>query len=133
VYVEEEPRLKANAWRETDSLVSTDERAKRLIVAKNFKSQIQERIKKIDDNVAEAAAVINGGLPALRVVVAVEVCASILALRQRSMSILVSREPAPARSSLDSGNRCVTEDNFCRFIGPIVARLQKDFFCVDCA
>jgi len=77
--------------------------------------------------VAEGAAVIDGGLPALRAVVAGEVCAAILALRQQSMPIFLSTEPAPSGSSLDSGNRCVTEDNFCRFIGHIVARLQKDF------
>jgi basic amino acid/polyamine antiporter, APA family len=35
------------------------------------------------------------------------------------------------RSSFDSANRCITEDNLCRFIGHTSASLQKDFLGVD--
>ena len=94
---------------------------------------IQERVKHIGDNVAEGAAVIDGGLPALPAIVAGKLCAAVLAVRQQSIRIFVSTEPAPARDALDSGNRCVTEDNFCRFIGHTTARLQKVFIGVDCA
>jgi hypothetical protein len=130
VYVEEQARWKANARRETDSLVSTDERGRRPIAAKNFESEFRNE-SRTSAITWPKERVIDGRLPALRAVVAGEVCAAILALRQRSMSIFVSTELAPVRSSLDNCNRCVTEDNFCRFIGPSVARLQKDFLCVD--
>jgi hypothetical protein len=64
---------------------------------------------------------------------ALQLRTAVLALRQHSAPIFASTEPAPAGSSLDGGNHCVTEDNLCRFIGHTTARLQKDFLCVDCA
>jgi len=47
------------------------------------------------------------------------------------VSIFASTEPPPARGSLDSRDRCVTEENFCRFIGHTAASLQKQLFGVD--
>jgi len=60
-------------------------------------------------------------------------CSAILAVRQQSMTIFASTKLSPAWDSLDRGNCCISEDNFCRFIGHIVARLQKDSLYVDCA
>ena len=53
--------------------------------------------------------------------------AAILAVRQQSMTIFASTKPAPTGSSLDSGDGCVTEDNFCRFIGHIRGEVTKRF------
>jgi hypothetical protein len=42
---------------------------------------------------------------------------AVFALRQHSARIFASTKPAPTGSSLDSGNGCVAENNFRRFIG----------------
>src|SRR6266478_2253527 len=76
---------------------------------------------------AEGTAVIDRGLPALRAVMADELCTAILAMRQSSALIFASTEPPPARGSLDSRDRCVTEENFCRFIGHIRGEVTKRF------
>src|SRR5437899_12460793 len=76
---------------------------------------------------AEGTAVIDRGLPALRAVMADELCTAILAVRQHSMRIFASTEPPPARGSLDSRDRCVTEENFCRFIGHNGGEVTKRF------
>jgi len=52
-------------------------------------------------------------------------------VRQHSVPIFASTKPAPAGSSLDGRNRCVTEDNLCRFIGHTSASLQKASLDVD--
>ncbi len=97
------------------------------IVVKNFESQFRNSVQHIGDDMAEGAAIIDGGLPALCAVMAGELCAAILAVRQSSRSIFASTEPAPAGSSLDGGNRCVAEDNLCRFIGHISSEITKRF------
>ena len=80
---------------------------------------------------AEGTAVIDGVLPALSAIMSNKRCAEVLAVRQHSMPIFASTEPAPAGSSLDSGNRCVAEDKFCRLIGHTSASLQKAALDVD--
>src|SRR5882724_3899924 len=76
---------------------------------------------------AEGTAVIDRGLPALRAVMTDELCTAILAVRQHSMRIFASTEPAPSGSSLDRGNCCISEDNFCRFIGHNGGEVTKRF------
>src|SRR5206468_3157669 len=98
-----------------------------------FRVPIQEGLEYIPNDMPEGATVIDRGLPALDAVMAGERCAAVLAVRERSMPIFASTEPAPSGGSLDRRNRRVTEDNLCRFIGHTIARLQKDFLCVDCA
>jgi hypothetical protein len=39
--------------------------------------------------------------------------------------IFPSTKPSPAGSSLDGGNRCVAENNFCQLIGHMTTSLQK--------
>jgi hypothetical protein len=56
---------------------------------------------------------------------------AILTVRQRGTCIFRPAKPAPAPSSLDGGNRCVTEKNFCRLISHMGAILQKHFGGVD--
>ena len=80
---------------------------------------------------AEGAAVIDRSLAALGTPVSLQLRAAILAMRQSSRLIFASTEPPPARGSLDSHDRCVTEENFCRFIGHTAASLQKQLFGVD--
>src|SRR6266516_1047036 len=95
--------------------------------AQNFRVPVYELIENIENDMTEGTAVIDRGLPALRAVMADELCTAILAVRQHSMRIFGSTEPAPARRSLDRGNRCVAEDNFCRFIGHISDEVTKGF------
>lgn len=54
-----------------------------------------------------------------------ERCAAILAMRQVSMLMFLSTGRTPARSSFDRGNRRVTQDNFCRFVGHFVEEITK--------
>jgi hypothetical protein len=59
---------------------------------------------------------------------ALQFCATILAVCQRFILIFPSTKPSPAGSSaLNSGNRCVAENNFCQLIGHMTASLQKHF------
>ena len=101
--------------------------------AQNFRVPVYELIENIENDMTEGTAVIDRGLPTLRAVMAGERNAAILAVRQQSMTIFASTKLSPAWDSLDSRNRCVPEDNLCRFIGHTTARLQKDFLCVDCS
>jgi hypothetical protein len=63
--------------------------------------------------------------------VSLQLRAAILAMRQSPRPIFASTEPPPAWGSLDSRDRGVTEENFCRFIGHTAASLQKQLFGVD--
>src|SRR5882724_652622 len=96
-----------------------------------FPIPIQKFIENINKHVPTGTAIVDGRLPALGAVRSTQRGIAIFAMRQRSMPIFASTEPAPTRSSLDSGNRCITEDNLCRFIGHTSASLQKDFLGVD--
>jgi hypothetical protein len=58
---------------------------------------------------------------------ALQFCATILAVRQWFILIFLSAKPSPARSSLDGGNCCVAENNFRELIGHMTASLQKHF------
>src|SRR5439155_8482148 len=81
----------------------------------------------IGDNVPERPAIVDCRLSAVRTPMALQFCATILAVRQRFILIFPSTKPSPAGSSLDGGNCCVAENNFCQLIGHMTASLQKHF------
>jgi len=99
--------------------------------AQNFRVPVYELIENIENDMTEGTAVIDRGLPALRAVMPLELRTAVLTVRQYSVPIFTSTKPASAGSSLDGGNRCVAEDNLCRFIGHTSASLQKASLDVD--
>jgi hypothetical protein len=92
----------------------------------------QKFIEKVGDTVPEQAAIIDRRLAAPRTPMPLQFCAAILAVRQRWTYLFRPTKQSRARSPFDCANRRVAKENFCGFIRHTVARLQKDFRCVDC-
>src|SRR5438105_1532540 len=65
-----------------------------------FGIPIQERVEHVDDDVAERAVIIDGGLPANRAIVSVQLRAAVFAMRGRGRSLL--RLLAPTETPLAS-------------------------------
>src|SRR5215472_3328603 len=79
----------------------------------------------------ERTAIFDCRLSAVRAPMALQFSAAILAVRQRFILVFLSTKPSPTGSSLDGGNRCVAENNFCRLISHMFASLPKHFLGVD--
>ena len=86
-----------------------------------FGIPIQERVEHVDDDVAERAVIIDGGLPANRAIVSVQLRAAVFAVswgRCLFLRLLAPTEApfAAAAIFVERGSDCVADDRVVYFI-----------------
>src|SRR5882724_12848811 len=91
---------------------------------KELRVPIKKGIENIDDDVAEGAAIIDGGLSALRAPAATQFCAAVFAMCQRQSPSVFPPKKALSTRFFDRGDRGITQDNLCRFVRHPAASLK---------
>src|ERR1051326_3880476 len=98
-----------------------------------FGIPIEELVQQISDNVPERTAILDSWLATLSAPMPLQLCATVLAVRDWRTRVFAAAQPSPARSSLECTYCRIAENNFCRFIGHTPAMLQNYLVRVDSA